>query len=646
MLSLTVSKPVNVKVLFTLFIFSVISLRSLAQNVVDIDDKTPHHIFQYGELEYLEDPNNTITFADVLKPAVDARFKKSVTYTPKYYNNTSYFWYKFKIRQSTKSKTHWMLEFFDQTIDDITLYAPDTNHIYKTYKFGYKYNFAQREYKHKNFTIDLKNNSDTVQTYYVKLTSAQATNVIIVLRDIHRFIEYALDEYLIFGLFYGMILIFSLYNFLMFLAIRQQRYLYYVLYNLAVGFYEMCSDGISFQYLWPNSPYLNQYSVGTALFLSSVFGMLFTSNFLNLKTRAPRLFKVIVALIIVRCLFYICCLFNQQLFTYKLVEFIPLVAAFYSGCYILSRGFKPARFFVAGYSFLLIGFIVKAMLFFEVSWLPYGPITHYSLSFCFVIEMVLVSFAIGDSIRHLRKKKDSVQKRMIKQLQVNHELKDTLNNELTNLVEQRTKEVVANAIVIKQQNEELSSMNELLKEQAERISNLNSLLELDNQELQVNIEKVTRARVMSQDVDFEEFSKIYPDRESCFKFLSELKWEHGYTCRKCGNTNYLSGHLPYSRRCTKCRYEESVIAYTIFQNTKIPITKSFYMLFLIYSSKGSITSNKLSEILEIRQSTCWSYRDKIKKVMDERKKELKNAGSEGWSKLVLESSEKDAPVAN
>jgi len=646
MLSLTVSKTVNVKLLLALLIFSAAGFHSIAQNVVSIDDKTPHHIFQYGELEYLEDPDNTITFADVLKPSVDARFKKSVTYTPKYYNNTSYFWYKFKIRQSTRSKTHWMLEFFDQTIDDITLYVPNAGHTYKTYKFGYKYNFAQRGYKHKNFTIDLQNNSDTVQTYYVKLTSAQATNVIIVLRDIHRFIEYALDEYLIFGLFYGMILIFSLYNFLMFLAIRQQRYLYYVLYNLAVGFYEMCSDGISFQYLWPNSPYLNQYSVGTALFLSSVFGMLFTSNFLNLKTRAPRLFRVIMVLIILRCVFYIFSLFNQQLFTYKLIEFIPLVAAFYSGCYILSRGFKPARFFVAGYSFLLIGFIVKALLFFEVSWLPYGPVTHYSLSFCFVIEMVLVSFAIGDSIRHLRKKKDSVQKRMIKQLQVNHELKDTLNNELSNLVEQRTKEVVANAIVIKQQNEELSSMNELLKEQAERISNLNSLLELDNQELQVNIEKVTRARVMSQDVNFEEFSKIYPDRESCFKFLSELKWAHGYTCRKCGNTNYLSGHLPYSRRCTKCRYEESVIAYTIFQNTKIPITKSFYMLFLIYSSKGSITSNKLSEILEIRQSTCWSYRDKIKKVMDERKKELKNAGSEGWSKLVLESSEKDAAVAN
>ena len=579
-------------------------------------------MFSYGEIESLPDPNNTITFADVLKPEFAAKFKKSTTFTPKYYNIKSYFWYRFRIRESTKSKRHWILEFFDQTINDIVLYVPDTGHTYSIYKYGYKYNFAQREFKHKNFTLEVSNNTDTVKTYYVKIKATQAANVLIVLRDIHWFIEYALSEYLIFGLFFGMILIFSLYNFLMFLAIRQSRYLYYVLYNLSVGFYEMCQDGIAFQYLWPNAPFFNQYSVGTAIFLSSIFGLLFTSNFLYLKTKAPRLYKVIITLIVLRCIYFIACLIDQPLFTYKVIEFIPLLFAFYAGCYILNKGFKAARFFVVGYAFLIIGFTVRVLLFLDVIWVPYGVATHYSLSFCFVIEMVLVSFAIGDSIRHLRLKKDNVHKRMIRQLQINHELKDTLNNELSNLVEQRTKE--------------LHEMNILLQQQAESISNLNSLLELDNQELQVSIEKVTRARVMSLDVDFTEFSKIYPDRETCFKYLSELKWEQGYTCRKCGNTNYLSGHLPYSRRCTKCRYEESVIAYTIFQNTKIPITKSFYMLFLIYSSKGSITSNKLSEILDIRQSTCWSYRDKIKKVMEDRKKELKNAGTEGWSKLVLD----------
>ncbi|RZK66042.1 MAG: chromosome partitioning protein ParA, partial [Pedobacter sp.] len=158
----------------------------------------------------------------------------------------------------------------------------------------------------------------------------------------------------------------------------------------------------------------------------------------------------------------------------------------------------------------------------------------------------------------------------------------------------------------------------------------------DNEELQTSVEKVTRDRVMNTEVDFEEFSKIYPDKETCYEFLAELKWNKGYHCRKCSNDHYFSGHILHSRRCSKCGYEESVTTYTIFHNTRIPINKAFYMIFLIYSSKGKISSHKLSELLSIRQSTCWTFGTRIKKVMDDRKKTLKKGGKNGWSQLVIE----------
>ena len=192
---------------------------------------------------------------------------------------------------------------------------------------------------------------------------------------------------------------------------------------------------------------------------------------------------------------------------------------------------------------------------------------------------------------------------------------DALNRGLENQVQQRTEQLVQKTSVIEQQNAELTSVNRRLQEQAEEISRMNVLLEMDNTQLQSNIEKVTHDRAMSAEVDFEEFSKIYPDRETCFKFLSDLKWEKGYDCRKCSSKHYGHGQLPYSRRCSKCGYEESVIAYTILQNTRIPINKAFYMIFLMYSTKGKISSHKLSEILSIRQSTCWAYSTRIKKIM-------------------------------
>jgi two-component system, sensor histidine kinase LadS len=145
---------------------------------------------------------------------------------------------------------------------------------------------------------------------------------------------------------------------------------------------------------------------------------------------------------------------------------------------------------------------------------------------------------------------------------------------------------------------------------------------------------VTEARLFSKEVDFEEFSKMYPDDVSCLKFLADIKWKDDFACSKCGYDHYSEGRSPHSRRCTKCGYDESVTAYTLLQNTRLPINKTFYMIFLVYSSKGNISSHKLSEILQIRQNTCWLYSSKIKKAMKEKKK----SGAEqkdGWHSILL-----------
>ncbi len=235
--------------------------------------------------------------------------------------------------------------------------------------------------------------------------------------------------------------------------------------------------------------------------------------------------------------------------------------------------------------------------------------------------MLFITFAIGDRLRLFKREKDQAQERMIKQLQKNEELKDMLNKRLEEQVAVRTEEIMAQSSVIAIQNTELTQVNKLLQQQAEEISRMNVLLEKDNLLLHNDIEKVTHDRVMLTDVDFEEFSRIYPDKETCFKFMAEIKWVNGYTCKKCANYHYGNGHQPYSRRCSKCGYEESVIAYTILQNTRIPINKAFYIIFLMYSTKGQISSHKLSEILSIRQSTCWAYSTRIRKIMEGMKKD-------------------------
>jgi hypothetical protein len=613
-----------------------------AQTVILVKDTTKQHIFRYHEISIFEDTTARFSLTQVISSSFQKKFRPNKSATPVTEDPNSAYWYRIVIRHDPNSKNNWILEFFDQTIDSITVYSPGKNNQYTATMLGSSRPFAARLYQHKNFGFNLNNNLSGDKTYYIRIKSHQSVNVIIVLRSVNWFISYALEEYFLFGIFYGMVLVFGLYNLIMFIAMRQRQYLYYIVYNLSIGLYEMCTDGMAYQYVWPFLPDWNHYAYGVALFSASLFAILFAQSLLNVKTRAPRLNKLLYLIIAARCLFFLLCLIaNKNWFTYKIFEIVPLMAAFITGCYIFYKGYRPARFFVVGYSFLLFGFIIKAMIAFNLWWLPVTAFDYYTLSFCFIVEMFFVSFAIGDKVRALKIEKDHAQKRMIKQLQLNQELKDTLNKKLEEQVNERTIQLVQKAAVIEQQNHELTAVNELLKEKTEEISCMNVLLEKDITVLHHHIEKVSYNRVMSAEVNFEEFSKIYPDRETCFKFLSELKWKKGYQCRKCEGIHYGAGHLPYSRRCSRCGYLESVIAYTILQNTRIPINKAFYIIFLMYSTQGKISSHKLSEILSIRQSTCWAYSSRIKKIMNSRKKELNNAGEKGWSKMVIDSSHPD-----
>ncbi|WP_204353207.1 7TM diverse intracellular signaling domain-containing protein [Pedobacter yulinensis] len=608
-----------------------------AQQAVELNDRLREHIFSFGQIETLEDPSGRLSFAEVSSPVYSARFRPSAKSTPQTLNLGSTYWFRIRIDQKQVTGNPYLLEFFDQTIDDIEVWVPQKNGTYLFRRLGDEYSFGNRSILHKNFEIRLDNTQTGTQTWYFRIRSAQIADVIIVLRSVDYFIGYALNEYFYFGIFYGMILVFSFYNLIMFIAIRQKQYLYYVLYNLSVGFYEMSTDGIAYQYLWPHWPEWNQVAYAFALYAVGVFALLFTRELLYVKAKAPRLNRFILGVIALRTGFLLYAYFiDRSLLNYKFVEALPLATAFFTGIYIYRQGYQPARFFVLGYSFLFIGFLLKFLIMLGFSSLNFGVISYYSLGFCFVLEMVFLSFAIGDKVRILKKKKDKAQQKMFRQMTINARLKDTLNNELELQVSERTREVFHKSLIIEKKNEELEKANQLLQQQAEEISRMNVLLEQDNFELQHNVAKVTRDRVMSADVDFEEFSRIYPDKDSCYDFLARLKWQHGYACKKCGNDHYYSGHIAHSRRCAKCSYEESVTSYTIFHNTRIPINKAFYMIYLVYSTKGKISSHKLSELLTLRQSTCWTFGTRIKKVMDDRRKQLKKPGRNDWSQLVLD----------
>ncbi|MCF8369601.1 MAG: transposase [Bacteroidales bacterium] len=114
-----------------------------------------------------------------------------------------------------------------------------------------------------------------------------------------------------------------------------------------------------------------------------------------------------------------------------------------------------------------------------------------------------------------------------------------------------------------------------------------------------------------------EFDSHFDTDEKCFAYLADEKWKDGFACRKCGHTNYCKGKKPHSRRCTKCKTEESATANTIFHKCKFPIKEAFKITYLVCHTPD-ISSYKISEMINLRQMTCWKFKKKIMECIDSR----------------------------
>lgn len=615
-----------------IFLLAMLALSAKAQTAVTLDS-LDERVFLLNELEFFIDSTNSLSFDEISTSRFSNQFVRRPTYQNKDYRSGESYWIRFSVEHNPTEKV-WLIEFYDQTIDHIEAYVPRPDGTYEKEIMGDAFTFQNRKFAHKNFEVQLYPHDNSVQYYYFRVQSHEFADIRIAFRSVDRFISYSLNEYFLFGTFYGMIVIIALYNFLVFLAIREIKNVYYIFYIISVALYAMSLDGVGFQYIWPNYPQWNDYASGICLYSVILWALVFTRRFLSTRTKAPRLDFALKIMIVVRTIVFLFELFfYPEFFAFRFIEIIPLSLIYYSGVYVLMRGYRPARYFVIAYGLLLIGFFVRTLVFFNI--IALTTVSHYSLHFSFVVEMLFLTFALGDRITILKDNRDRALRRIIHQHEVNMALKDKVTVELEQKVTERTTE-------LNNKNTELEEINTRLVKQTHEINQINSVLDLDNWKLKNRIKVVLEERLMEKTMDYEEFTTLYPDSLACYRFLEELKWKDGFTCRKCGNSKYFDGAQKFAHRCTRCGYNESITAYTVFHGTKFPIEKAFYIAYLAVAGKKPSTLETLSTQLEVGINAIWGFRKKVV----ERIAELSEHGNEvtatKWQDVILDRELKSA----
>jgi len=114
---------------------------------------------------------------------------------------------------------------------------------------------------------------------------------------------------------------------------------------------------------------------------------------------------------------------------------------------------------------------------------------------------------------------------------------------------------------------------------------------------------------------FDEFTKQFSTEEQCRNYLYRLRWPNGFACPKCEHDKaWKIGDMLYE--CANCGRQTSVIAGTIFQDTRKPLRNWFTAIWWVTTQKNGASAKGLQQILGLGSyKTAWTWLHKIRKAM-------------------------------
>jgi ribosomal protein L37AE/L43A len=117
-----------------------------------------------------------------------------------------------------------------------------------------------------------------------------------------------------------------------------------------------------------------------------------------------------------------------------------------------------------------------------------------------------------------------------------------------------------------------------------------------------------------------EFLAVYGTEAQCAAALAQARWPEGFQCPRCR----CERHCVLERdgrklwQCYRCRHQASLVAGTVFEASKLPLTKWFLAMFLITQAKNNISALSLKRQLGVSYPTAWLVKHKLMDVMAQR----------------------------
>ncbi len=375
------------------------------------------------------------------------------------------YWFRLNIDNNTNKPLPLLLSLGLPTLDHVDFYLIHNNTIIDRYLTGDHHPFNTRRVNHRYpvYPMEVKANSH----YQLLFRVQTAGHLQVTMEAWNPKAFWSSDQSFILaqGLFFGAMLVMMLYNLFLFFSLRDINYLIYVFFVGSAILFEIGLQGIGTQFLWGDTIMTSEWVIRTTSITFGLTASLFSMRFLGLREHLPVMHKVFLLIVAFYCAFFISDTFLYYGTTLNILTLMVAVVftlSFACGGILWIKGFTHARFFTLAWGGILLGTVLLTLS--KVGIIPTSNISEYSSQVGAVMEVVLLSFALGDRINRDRQEREYAKQQALRHAQkaLENERKAMENEKLVRLEQEKIAEMAFNA-----EKEELRAKEEIIAAKAE-----------------------------------------------------------------------------------------------------------------------------------------------------------------------------------
>ncbi|NRB42323.1 MAG: response regulator [Pseudomonadales bacterium] len=261
-------------------------------------DKTTTPMDLTPFVQILEDPDRTLQLSDIVSPRYASKFQALGRPRFTINNPASKYWIRLNFLLNSELPSQKMVIYLPYStpdvISEINYYEPSASGEFRTVEAGRLEPFLGKEITTRYFAFYLTLSPNQLKSVYFHLDQSKLGASVPLYFQLVSELDFAHQNGRLMtgtATFYGIMMVFWLYNFFLFITIRQTLYFYYLLFLLSSIILLSSGNGILDQYFWPSSPSLNLPVFHFSWCLSWIGYLAFISHSLKLPETMPLLYK-------------------------------------------------------------------------------------------------------------------------------------------------------------------------------------------------------------------------------------------------------------------------------------------------------------------------------------------------------------------